>query len=363
MNVVLKTEWNEKYGGAEYVNGVIREIFARKPVCYSIYSHSESLGQTKQSFVLSKLTRVPKRIIGLLSLFYHMVGVPSSTDFQIASSFLFAHTSRIRKKNGRYLIYVHTPARYLWAPDIDNRAGTKSKFNQFSIYVLKKIDKFLVNKNAIFVANSHEVSRRIMASWEVPSIVINPPIDVDFFRDFIQKDRLSRITLITGGRLVPYKGHLECIKIAARLGMKLQIAGSGPEEASLRKAATDLAADVEFIISPSRQDLAKLLSQASVFMHLAHEDFGILPLEAMATGTPVVGIAKGGLLESVNSMNGVLVDSFEQLQDAIEQALKLDRQVVSDSVQRYKTSNFQKQLAEVIVNKWPDMVEVMSNFD
>jgi len=363
MKVVLKTEWNEKYGGAEYVNAVIGEIFVHKPACYSVYSHSEILGLTKQSVLLSKLPQLPKKIIGLFSLFHHLVGVPSSTDFLITSSFLFAHMSRIRKRNGRYLIYVHTPARYLWAPEIDNRAGTEGKFNRFAIYALKKIDKFLVNKKALFIANSHEVSRRILDAWEVPSIVINPPVDIDFFTDFLKKDRLASRTLITGGRLVPYKGHLECIKIAAQLGMKLQIAGSGPEETSLRKAATDLGAYVEFIISPSRHELASLLSQGSVFLHLAHEDFGILPLEAMATGTPVVGIAKGGLLESVNSKNGVLVDSFEDLQDAIEQALKLDRQLVSESVQRYKASNFQKRLAEVIMDKWPETVQVMSNFD
>lgn len=363
MNVVLKTEWNEKYGGAEYVNAVICEIFDRKPVCYSIYSHSEILGQTKQSILLSRLPKVSKKIIGFFSLFHHLAGVPSSTDLLISSSFLFAHTSRIRKKNGRYLIYVHTPARYLWAPEIDNRAGTKGTFSQFALYALKKIDKLLVNKKALFIANSHEVSNRIMDSWGVASIVINPPVDFDFFADFFREYTPSRITLVTGGRLVPYKGHLECIKIAARLGMKLQILGSGPEEESLRKAATDLGADVDFIIGPTRHELARLLSQGSVFLHLAHEDFGILPLEAMATGTPVVGIAKGGLLESVNSINGILVDSFEDVPQAIKQAVKLDRRIVSESVQRFKTLNFQRRIADEIVKKWPDMFESMSIFN
>jgi glycosyltransferase involved in cell wall biosynthesis len=111
---------------------------------------------------------------------------------------------------------------------------------------------------------------------------------------------------------VPFKNFDLTIAIAGATGLPLAIVGSGPEEARLRRMAAAAPVPVTFHAPPTRERLRQLYWGARALLFPAHEDFGIIPVEAQACGTPVVGLRRGGLLETVvDGETGVLVDSFD----------------------------------------------------
>jgi glycosyltransferase involved in cell wall biosynthesis len=214
----------------------------------------------------------------------------------------------------------------------------------FVSWLVKSTERRFLDREAIFIANSAEVKNRILKYWGVESEVIHPPVDVSFFSQYLQPKGPENVSLISAGRFVPYKKLEQVIELARLAGLPLILAGSGTSGAK-----------VHFEISPSREKLAELISHSSVYLHLAHEDFGILPIEAMATGTPVLGYALGGLLETVNSRNGFLVNEFSQLNDGIDVCLNRNRIAVAASVQGYSEENFKRNIAMSILKRWPEL--------
>ena len=352
-NIVLTTEWNIKYGGAENVNIALSDIFIKPVEIRSIWNENENLEPNKQS-IIRLLKWLPKSLQGLLSLPYHLVGIPRNSKLLISSSFMFSHLSRIRG-GGRHLVYIHTPVRYIWNPEIDNRVASLKFLFRFISWLVKRIERRFLDKKAIFIVNSEEVKHRVLEYWGIESEVIHPPVDVTYYSQFLRIRRPNEIRLISAGRFVPYKNHEQAIELARITGINLILAGSGPHERYLRQIAESSGANVNFEINPSREKLAELISHSSIYLHLAHEDFGILPIEAMATGTPVLGYAIGGLKETVNSRNGYLVNEFAQLIEGIKVCLTRNRSTVASTVNTYSTDLFKKRIAMSIVSHWPEL--------
>ena len=360
--IALTTEWLEKHGGAENVNLELCKLFANYPDVYSIWNNNDEILSNHQS-LLRFLKFLPKQITGLLSLFHHLFGLPSKYVFVISSSFMFAHLSRSRNRHAKHLVYVHTPIRYIWNPDIDKRALDWKLFFKYVAPVLKRIELFFLDRDALYICNSREVSIRVLRDWGQDSIVINPPVDINFYSSYFRSVGPKTIQLIAAGRFVRYKNHDLAIMLARDLNCNLILAGGGPEEEKLRNLALNQGVNVEFVISPSREKLASLIASSSVYLHLAHEDFGILPIEAMAVGTPVVGFSLGGLLETVNANNGRLSLDFENLQQSVSEALLLDRDRVAATTEKYSNSRFRRQMNEAITSKWPELLTLLAQID
>jgi glycosyltransferase involved in cell wall biosynthesis len=206
---------------------------------------------------------------------------------------------------------VHSPARYVWSPDFDGRGS--GKLLSMPRKALQSVDVRMSRHVHAYAANSIEVQSRIKRFWKRDSVVINPPVDTEYFA---AGEALlpppSRDFLLGLGRWIPYKNFDLMISIAAQARLPLIIAGSGPEEARLRKLAADADVEVIFEVRPSRERLRELYSSARALLFPAHEDFGIIPVEAQACGTPVIGLRRGGLLETVvEGETGFLVDSLD----------------------------------------------------
>jgi glycosyltransferase involved in cell wall biosynthesis len=134
------------------------------------------------------------------------------------------------------------------------------------------------------------------------------------------------------------------IDIAAEAGMPLVLAGSGPAEASLRKRA---GRGVRFEVRPSRERLRELYAGAAALLFPAHEDFGIVPVEAQAAGAPVVGLARGGLLETVvDGETGLLADSTDPGVHArlLARAAQLDRTRIRRHAQVFSHARFAERM-------------------
>jgi len=233
-------------------------------------------------------------------------------DVVISSSHAFAHTVKLGDpEHTRHLSYIHSPARYVWSPDFDGRGS--HPMLKMPRKVLQSADIRLSKHVHAYAANSREVQGRIKRYWGRDSVVINPPVDTYYFMDAPAADRSQPRDYLLGiGRWIPYKNFDLMIEIADAAGLPLVIAGSGPEEERLRKLAAGARVPIRFEVRPERARLRQLYWGARALLFPAHEDFGIIPVEAQACGTPVLGLRRGGLLETVvDGETGFLVDSRE----------------------------------------------------
>ncbi|WP_112678801.1 glycosyltransferase [Micromonospora saelicesensis] len=231
-------------------------------------------------------------------------------DVVISSSHAFAHTVKLGPpETTRHLSYIHAPARYIWSPSFDGRGA--SPLLALPRRALQAIDVRFSRHVHSYAANSREVQARIRHYWRRDAVVVNPPVDVDFFSSAPAADQAqSRDYLLGVGRWIPYKKFDLIIEIAEAAGLPVVIAGSGPEEANLRRLAERVRVPVTIEVMPSKERLRQLYWGAKALLFPVHEDFGIIPVEAQACGTPVIGINRGGLLETVvDGETGFLIES------------------------------------------------------
>lgn len=240
----------------------------------------------------------------------------SGNDFVLVSSHLFAHHvgGRTRPGGPRKFVYVHTPARYIWAPELDSRGN--NPVVRASAPMLKRLDAARASDGAVFAANSEFVRDRIRTAWGQDATVIHPPVRVELLQSVEDwRDRLNAADtkvfeslpeqfVLGASRFVPYKRLDLVIRAGESVDVPVVLAGSGPQRAELAAAAEGASVPVHIVDAPSDELLFALYQRALVFVFPAVEDFGIMPVEAMAVGTPVVVGGVGGARESVSALTG-----------------------------------------------------------
>ncbi len=170
------------------------------------------------------------------------------------------------------------------------------------IHGLRQWDYLAAQRVDHFIANSQFVAERIRKYYRREAKVIYPPVDTigHQYDPSVHKEDYY----FTMSRLIPYKRFDILVKAATETGIKLKVGGSGPELKKLQKMAGP---NVEFLGYVSDEVKKSLMQKAKGFLFAAEEDFGIVPVEAMACGTPVLAYGKGGLAEIVTPDSGLLV--------------------------------------------------------
>lgn len=219
-------------------------------------------------------------------------------DLVISSSHAFAK-GIITGPHQKHVTYVHTPIRYAW--DFQNeylnqrklRSGIKSSIIRAALHYIRIWDRSTADRPDLYLANSGFVKGRIKKTYNRDAQVIYPPVDVDSFQLTTSKSDY----FLAAGRLVPYK-RFDLVVDAFREvpHEKLILIGDGPEFKKIKSNAPD---NVEMLGFQSDEVLRKHLGDAKAFVFAGCEDFGILPVEAQACGTPVIGFGQGGLRETV----------------------------------------------------------------
>jgi len=210
----------------------------------------------------------------------------------------------------RHLCYCHSPMRYAWDQFEwyfgSARLGAASHVARPILGALARWDAATSTRPDRFVANSRYIAERIRRYYNRASVVIPPPVATDFFTP---DDRAREGFALVVSALVPYK-RVELAIDACRLAdLPLTIVGSGPERSRLEGHASGR---VSFLGWRSDDEVRELYRSASVVILPGEEDFGIVPVEAQACGTPVVALGRGGVLDTiVPGVTGVLVDEAE----------------------------------------------------
>lgn len=240
-------------------------------------------------------------------------------DVILSDSHSFAHG--VPKKPGAlHICYYHTPARSLWVPEVDPRASTgKLAFlKKMVARRLRRLDLVASRNPDVIFANSHTTAERVRRIYgrEVKQ-VIYPPVHVNRWLDVPRRSESKG--LLYWGRLISYKRVDLAIEAAKRTGDRLQIVGEGPLEHHLKQMAEGYP-QIEFHGRLPDEDLKALMSECRAFVFPAYEDFGIVAVEALAAGLPVVAFKAGGSTETVLPEFGQLFES--QTVDAVVDAIQ-----------------------------------------
>ncbi len=210
----------------------------------------------------------------------------------------------IRKPPGAvHVCYCHTPMRYLWdMSDLYYRAAGPGGKLAMKLFLRRLRDYDRRSADAVdhFIANSAFVADRIRRIYGRESVVIHPPVNTDFFSapDRPGADAPKRDFYLCAGQVTPYKRVDIAVQACVRLGRRLVVAGDGPELKRIRQEAGNSPL-VKFEGRCSNERLRELLTNARALIFPGIEDFGIVPLEAQAAGTPVIAFGQGGALETV----------------------------------------------------------------
>jgi glycosyltransferase involved in cell wall biosynthesis len=233
-----------------------------------------------------------------LPLFPAAVGMFDTSAFDLIISSSHCVAKGVRTPPGAlHICYCYTPMRYIWdlyddyfSPD---RAGLVTRLGmRLALQPLRRWDVASASRPHYFIAISDHIRQRIRSIYGKPSDVIYPPVDTDRF----QLSTKDEGFFLVAGALVPYKRVDLAVQAFSKSGDRLVVAGDGPELDRLRKLA---APNVTFTGWVSDGDLQSLYERCTALVFPGEEDFGIVPVEAMACGKPVVAYARGGACETV----------------------------------------------------------------
>ncbi|MEV0247864.1 glycosyltransferase [Nocardia sp. NPDC050712] len=217
-------------------------------------------------------------------------------DAVLISHFAFA-TQAVFATDAPTIAYVHSPARWAWDPAFRaQEAGGRT--GQAALSVLGEFARRNELRAALHlshvIANSRAVAERVHDWWGLPASVINPPVHVDRFTPAPAIPRED--FFLYAGRLVPYKRADLAIRAAQQAGVRLVVLGDGRYRQHLESIAGP---ETTFLGATSFEVLLDTYRRARALLMPGVEDFGIVPVEAMACGTPVIAVGAGGALDTV----------------------------------------------------------------
>lgn len=329
MRVALVHDYLNQYGGAERVLEAFMEIYPNAPVYTLIYDPAffKRCGVSpfsKKKIHTSFLQKIPlakskHRLFPLLMPIAVEQFDLSDYDVVLSDTTSFAK-GVITMPETLHICYCHTPTRYAW--DDSHKyieefglPGVIKKLVPFFMNYIRIWDKEAALRVDKFICNSRFVAQRIKKYYNKKAKVIHPPVDAEMF---FASGRSADNYFLMVGRLLAYKRFDIAINAFNKLGKPLKIIGDGPERKKLEKLAKK---NIEFLGELYNEELKKYYQDCQALIFPQEEDFGIVALESMACGRPVVAYRGGGAVESIREEETGLFFN-EQTSKALIKAVK-----------------------------------------
>jgi len=362
MKVALVHDWLNQRGGAEDVLETLVSLFPDAPLYTSLY-RPEVMPDFYQSWDIrtSFIDRLPlarRRQQFYLPLYPRAFESFdfSQYDLVISNKSGFCH-GIVTAPSTVHICYCLTPTRYVWNYD---QYAEREQIGRLPRMVLPSVisrlrswDRAAADRVDHFIAISDVVRRRIANIYERESTIIYPPVDTSRFEPSTEVEDYYLIV----GRLVPYRRLDLLIEAFNRLDRPLVIAGSGRDREILEQKAGP---NITFLGYVPDEDLPDLFARCRAFIFPGEEDFGIAPVQAMASGRPVIAHAAGGALDTVTPETGMLFaeQSVADIIRAVESFddEKVDPKLIRTQAEKFDTSVFASQLREFIESALDDKI-------
>lgn len=363
MRVALVHDWLTGMRGGEYVLEAIAELFPSAEI-FTLVSFEDKISDSLRrhsihTSFLQKIPGVAKRYRHLLPLMPRAIESFDLNGFDLIISSSHCVAKGISKPEGAvHVSYVHAPMRYMWDRYDEYFGAYRARLpvRIAAAAVRPYLQHWDVRSSRpeqvdAFAANSRFIAARMRELYGRDARVIYP--FADFSRFSRPRDPGAKYLMV--GAFAPYKRVDLAVEVFNRLKLPLQIVGSGQDELELKSMAGPT---VEFLGALSNEAIAELYATCRAFVFPGKEDFGITPLEALASGAPVIAFGEGGASETVMEKTGVFFR--EQTVAALSEAVtKIEsgavRPLEKDCRARageFSRARFQRELAEWVRDAW-----------
>lgn len=302
LRVAIVHDWLVTWRGGEKVLEALASLYPDAPIYTLFYDPSKMPESIRRRNIVvhpmaNRLRFMRKALLPLMPMWMESFSL-EQFDLVISTSSCVAKGAMVGP-NTKHLSYIHSPMRYIW-DQRDEYLGRVRNLPLIGLLVeaccstLRIWDTVSSTRVNLFVANSRFVKKRIQKYYGRDSVVVHPPIEVARFRP---KDALPKGDyVLAAGALVGYKRFDLAIEACERLGKKLIVAGDGPD---LKRLQSIAGRHTQFLVRPGDAQWVQLLQGANALLFPGVEDFGMVAVESMAAGTPVIAYKAGGALDFI----------------------------------------------------------------
>ncbi len=334
MKVALIQDWLTELGGAEKVFRQIYNLYPDADIYTLVYDKNvlDELKIKESKVKASFIQNLPfskkhyRNYLPFFSLAIETFDL-SAYDLIISSSYCVAKGVLTHSRQ-KHICYCHSPVRYAWdlhyqyLKEAKLQTGIKGFIVKYFLHKLRIWDIASLNRVDQFVSNSEYIKQRIKKVYNREAVTIYPPVNTGDFECFHKKENFY----FTCSRMVPYKKIDLIVKAFSMMpDKKLVVIGTGPDFEKIKKIATE---NISLLGYQPFAVLKDHMQRARAFVFAAEEDFGIVPIEAQAAGTPVIAYGRGGVLETVKEgETGIFFkeQNEESLINAVEEFESLEQ--------------------------------------
>lgn len=342
-------------GGAEKVLFELHSLFPHAPIYTPLYK-PEKFPEFKNADVrvsgLNRFSYARNHHQMMIPLLPYHIEQFDLTEFDLVISDSSAVAKGvITRPDTLHICYCHTPMRWAWMPQLDKRASS-SWIRRWAAHYLRMWDAASVDRVDVWLANSLTSADRVNKYYRKEAKPIYPPVNVEG----IKLSEVSEDFYLTVGRLIPNSNKRSdiIVEAAIKTGFPLKVVGTGPMLGALKKMAAGHK-NIEFLGFVSNEKRDELYATCKAFVFASEEDAGIVPVEAMAYGKPVIAYGRGGASETViDGKTGLLF--HEQTADSLALAMQAAREkefdaaVIAKHAQTFSAKRFREEMMAVIVD-------------